>query len=318
LSPHLFRRPEPCFLSACSLSCTRCPRADSRLGAARGRGAAGARPGRAGADLSSTGDARPHRRPRDGPADGQADHRPNAGRLHDPEDGSRRRFACSSAVAPGGGAAACEGGGGPCRGPSARQPQGGSPSCRSARCIFLSWSAAAGCTEGREGARCAIDFIRRRLLPQDFVAAFGTTAPPTSRPITDVIAGVVERSRAENDAITSTVLQHVSGLGGVYGTRGMPPAVQGGSTPSSRARAFMPFTRTGAARNAQSGGRLRARCEGRRGRVRRPSSPPGAWGLRVPRARRRPPLDGLVGVRPVRGHERADDGGSRQPYAAIA
>ncbi len=109
-----------------------------------------------------------------------------------------------------------------------------------------------------KGLDAAIGFIRHRLLPQDFVAAFGYNRATDFTTDHEVIAGVVERFRAENDAITSTVLQHVSGLGGVYGTRGMPPAVQGRIDAVFAGPRAMPFARTASAENAQSGDRLRA------------------------------------------------------------
>jgi VWFA-related protein len=109
-----------------------------------------------------------------------------------------------------------------------------------------------------KGLDAAIDFIRHRLLPQDFVAAFGYNRATDFTTDHEVIAKVVERFRAENDAITSTVLQHVSGLGGVYGSRGMPPAVQGRIDGVFAGPRAMPFTRTAGAESAQSGDRLRA------------------------------------------------------------
>jgi len=121
-----------------------------------------------------------------------------------------------------------------------------------------------------KGLDAAIDFIRHRLLPQDFVAASATTAPPTSRTDHEVIARVVERFPRRNDAIMATVLQHVSGLGGVYGSRGMPPVVQGRidavfagparhAVREDRGRRERPVGRPAARRHAKA----------RRGRVRR-------------------------------------------------
>jgi len=79
-----------------------------------------------------------------------------------------------------------------------------------------------------KGLDAAIDFIRHRLLPQDFAAAFGYNRATDFTTDHEVIANVVGAvPRREPTPSRRPSCSTCPGLGVFYGSRGMPPAVQG-------------------------------------------------------------------------------------------
>ena len=107
------------------------------------------------------------------------------------------------------------------------------------------------------GLEAAADFIRSKLLPQDVAAAFAYNRATDFTTDHEAVAGVVDRFRAESDAIMASLDHRWSGLEGVYGSKGLPADAQRRIDRVFAGPAGMPFARTAMGENPQSGDRLR-------------------------------------------------------------
>jgi hypothetical protein len=77
-----------------------------------------------------------------------------------------------------------------------------------------------------KGLDAAVNFVRRRLLPQDHVAVFAYNRATDFTLDHEKVAQVLERFRAENDWITAGIRQQMSGLAALYGSREVSVTVQ--------------------------------------------------------------------------------------------
>jgi VWFA-related protein len=109
-----------------------------------------------------------------------------------------------------------------------------------------------------KGLDAVIDFIRHRLLPQDHVAVFAYNRATDFTLDHEKVAQVVERFRAENDAIYAGIRQQMSGLAAIYGSREIPKDIQRRVDAVFRGPADSPSRSLDRGENAKSGDRLNA------------------------------------------------------------
>ncbi len=108
-----------------------------------------------------------------------------------------------------------------------------------------------------KGLDAAVSFIRTRLLPQDHAAVFAYNRATDFTLDHEKVAGVIERFRAENDAIVVEVRQAMSGLAALYGGKALPRAVQGRIDRVFSGSGTMPFRATEAGENPRTSERLK-------------------------------------------------------------
>jgi len=80
--------------------------------------------------------------------------------------------------------------------------------------------------EPSKGFDALLHFVRAKLLPQDRVAVLAYDRATDFTTDHDQIWQLIGRLRASNERIEALLAQRFSGLAAVYGSRGMPPALQ--------------------------------------------------------------------------------------------
>jgi VWFA-related protein len=107
-----------------------------------------------------------------------------------------------------------------------RPPEAARTLVRPTRRVFL-FVLGEGRLQGpSKGLDALLDFLRTRLLPQDQVALYAYDRASAFTIDHEKLARIVERFRQENDALSSEVEFHCSGLAAVYGSGELPDSVQ--------------------------------------------------------------------------------------------